>query len=82
VRWIEQAHMDKVLAHIEQAEGGGLQGSPAVRAQMPKRALLCSRLTIFADETITNASSVARDEIFGPVLAVIARHRGRGYRHR
>jgi gamma-glutamyl-gamma-aminobutyraldehyde dehydrogenase len=67
---IEQAHMDKVLAHIEQAKAEGCKlVTGGVRLHAQSGGYFVAP-TIF-DET-TNASSVARDEIFGPVLAVIA----------
>jgi gamma-glutamyl-gamma-aminobutyraldehyde dehydrogenase len=67
---IEQAHMDKVLAHIEQAKAEGCKlVTGGVRLHAQSGGYFVAP-TIF-DET-TNACSVARDEIFGPVLAVIA----------
>jgi gamma-glutamyl-gamma-aminobutyraldehyde dehydrogenase len=66
---VEPAHMEKVLAYIETAgkEGGKLVlGGKRV---LPKTGGNFVELTIF--DEVTNAMTIAREEIFGPVLAVI-----------
>ncbi|WP_044872880.1 aldehyde dehydrogenase [Pseudomonas sp. LFM046] len=66
---IEQAHMEKVLAHIEQAKAEGARLVNGGVRLYPESGGYFVAPTIF--DNVTNASSVARDEIFGPVLAVI-----------
>lgn len=67
---IEQAHMDKVLGHIEQAKAEGCKLlSGGVRLHAESGGYFVAP-TIF--DATSNRSSVAQDEIFGPVLAVIA----------
>ncbi|WP_137819900.1 aldehyde dehydrogenase [Pseudomonas sp. 2FG] len=67
---IEQAHMEKVLAHIEQAKAEGCKlVTGGVRLHAQSGGYFVAP-TIF--EATSNAASVAREEIFGPVLAVIA----------
>jgi gamma-glutamyl-gamma-aminobutyraldehyde dehydrogenase len=66
---VEPAHMEKVLGYIEtaQTEGGKLVlGGKRV---LQKSGGNFVELTIFDD--VTNAMTIAREEIFGPVLAVI-----------
>ncbi|MCY1415337.1 NADP/NAD-dependent aldehyde dehydrogenase PuuC [compost metagenome] len=66
---IEQAHMEKVLGHIEQAKAEGARlVTGGVRLHQDSGGYFVAP-TIF--DGVTNASSVAREEIFGPVLAVI-----------
>ncbi|SDN65423.1 aldehyde dehydrogenase [Pseudomonas jinjuensis] len=66
---IEQAHMEKVLGHIEQARAEGARlVTGGVRLHQDSGGYFVAP-TIF--DGVTNASSVAREEIFGPVLAVI-----------
>jgi gamma-glutamyl-gamma-aminobutyraldehyde dehydrogenase len=67
---IEQAHMDKVLGHIEQAKAEDCKlVTGGVRLHAESGGYFVAP-TIF--EADSNAASVAREEIFGPVLAVIA----------
>jgi len=66
---IEQAHMEKVLAHIEQAKSEGARLVTGGVRLHPQIGGYFVAPTIFDD--VTNASSIAREEIFGPVLAVI-----------
>lgn len=66
---IEQAHMDKVLAHIEQAKAEGLSlVTGGVRLREETGGYFVAP-TIFDD--VSPEAAVAREEIFGPVLAVI-----------
>jgi gamma-glutamyl-gamma-aminobutyraldehyde dehydrogenase len=67
---IEQAHMEKVLGHIEQAKTEGCKLlTGGVRLHEQSGGYFVAP-TIF--EASSNAASVAQEEIFGPVLAVIA----------
>lgn len=67
---IEQAHMEKVLSHIEQAKAEGCKlVTGGVRLHAESGGYFVAP-TIF--EASSNAASVAQEEIFGPVLAVIA----------
>ncbi|MDH4564110.1 aldehyde dehydrogenase [Pseudomonas sp. BN411] len=66
---IEQAHMKKVLGHIEQAKAEGARLVTGGVRLNPESGGYFVAPTIF--DNVTNASSVAREEIFGPVLAVI-----------
>jgi gamma-glutamyl-gamma-aminobutyraldehyde dehydrogenase len=67
---IEQAHMEKVLGHIEQAKTEGCKLlTGGVRLHEQSSGYFVAP-TIF--EATSNAASVAQEEIFGPVLAVIA----------
>ncbi|AOE85481.1 aldehyde dehydrogenase [Pseudomonas sp. TCU-HL1] len=66
---IEQAHMEKVLGHIEQAKAEGARLVTGGKRLYPESGGYFVAPTIF--DGVTSASSVARDEIFGPVLAVI-----------
>jgi gamma-glutamyl-gamma-aminobutyraldehyde dehydrogenase len=67
---IEEAHMDKVLGHIEQAKAEGCKlVTGGVRLHAESGGYFVAP-TIF--DASSNRSSVAQDEIFGPVLAVIA----------
>lgn len=66
---IEQAHMEKVLGHIAQAKAEGcklITGGARLHEQSGGYFVAP---TIF--EVDSNAASVAQEEIFGPVLAVI-----------
>lgn len=66
---IEQAHMDKVLMHIEQAKSEGLKiVAGGTRLQQESGGYFVAP-TIFDD--VPKDAAVAREEIFGPVLAVI-----------
>ncbi|NQD95242.1 aldehyde dehydrogenase, partial [Pseudomonas sp. CrR25] len=67
---IEEAHMAKVLGHIEQAKAEGCKlVTGGVRLHEQSGGYFVAP-TIF--EADSNAASVAQEEIFGPVLAVIA----------
>ncbi|UTW08831.1 aldehyde dehydrogenase [Pseudomonas benzenivorans] len=67
---IEEAHMAKVLGHIEQAKAEGCKlVTGGVRLHAESGGYFVAP-TIF--EADSNAASVAQEEIFGPVLAVIA----------
>ncbi|WP_369958883.1 aldehyde dehydrogenase [Pseudomonas benzenivorans] len=67
---IEEAHMEKVLGHIEQAKAEGCKlVTGGVRLHAESGGYFVAP-TIF--EAPSNAASVAQEEIFGPVLAVIA----------
>ncbi|MNR12180.1 Aldehyde dehydrogenase PuuC [compost metagenome] len=67
---IEKAHMEKVLGHIEQAKAEGCKlVTGGVRLHEQSGGYFVAP-TIF--EATSNAASVAQEEIFGPVLAVIA----------
>lgn len=66
---VEQAHLEKVLAHIQQAKADGytlLAGGNRLHEQSGGYFI---EPTIFDD--VAPDAAVARDEIFGPVLAVI-----------
>ncbi|MFC3284127.1 aldehyde dehydrogenase [Litchfieldella rifensis] len=66
---IEKDHMDKVLAHIERAKADGLKlitGGSRLREESGGYFVAP---TIFDD--VPKDAAVAREEIFGPVLAVI-----------
>ncbi|SFU97408.1 aldehyde dehydrogenase [Halomonas korlensis] len=66
---IEQAHMDKVLAHIDQAKAEGLAlviGGARLREETGGYFVAP---TIF--DEVPKEAAAAREEIFGPVLAVI-----------
>ncbi|GGY02699.1 aldehyde dehydrogenase [Litchfieldella qijiaojingensis] len=66
---IEKDHMDKVLAHIERAKVDGLKlitGGSRIREESGGYFVAP---TIFDD--VPQDAGVAREEIFGPVLAVI-----------
>ncbi|WP_212631912.1 aldehyde dehydrogenase [Pseudomonas sp. KB-10] len=66
---IEQAHMEKVLSHIAQAKAEGSKLiTGGVRLHEQSGGYFVAP-TIF--EVDSNAASVAQEEIFGPVLAVI-----------
>ncbi|MCM5705790.1 aldehyde dehydrogenase [Larsenimonas salina] len=66
---IEEAHMDKVLGHIQQAESEGLKAVTGGERVLQESGGYFVPPTIFDD--VSADASVARDEIFGPVLAVI-----------
>ncbi|EPC00255.1 hypothetical protein L861_07100 [Litchfieldella anticariensis FP35 = DSM 16096] len=66
---IEKDHMDKVLSHIDQAKADGLKlitGGSRIREESGGYFVAP---TIFDD--VPKDAAVAREEIFGPVLAVI-----------
>ncbi|PRY73169.1 aldehyde dehydrogenase [Halomonas ventosae] len=66
---IEKAHLDKVLAHIERARADGLKlvtGGERLREESGGYFVAPA---IF--DEVPGDAAVARDEIFGPVLAVI-----------
>ncbi|MDN3556211.1 aldehyde dehydrogenase [Halomonas maura] len=66
---IEQAHMDKVLAHIAQAKSEGLKAVTGGERVLQESGGYFVPPTIFDD--VSPEAGVAREEIFGPVLAVI-----------
>ncbi|MBB3232114.1 aldehyde dehydrogenase [Halomonas stenophila] len=66
---IEQAHMEKVLAHIEQAKADGLQAVSGGERVLEESDGYFVAPTIFDD--VPSEAAVACEEIFGPVLAVI-----------
>ncbi|MBB3139717.1 aldehyde dehydrogenase [Halomonas organivorans] len=66
---IEQAHMDKVLSHIEQAKAEGLKAVTGGERVLLENGGYFVPPTIFDD--VSPEAAVAREEIFGPVLAVI-----------
>lgn len=66
---IEKAHMDKVLAHIERARAAGLKLVTGGERLHEKSGGYFVAPTIF--DEVPRDAAVARDEIFGPVLAVI-----------
>ncbi|MBU3055791.1 aldehyde dehydrogenase [Pseudomonas indica] len=66
---VEQAHMEKVLDHIERAKAEGARLLTGGMRLFPESGGYFVAPTLF--DNVTNASSVAREEIFGPVLAVI-----------
>ncbi|GHB01407.1 aldehyde dehydrogenase [Modicisalibacter luteus] len=66
---IEKAHMEKVVSHIEQAKSEGLKlvaGGERIRSESGGYFVTP---TIFDD--VPRDASIAKEEIFGPVLAVI-----------
>ncbi|MBN3723629.1 aldehyde dehydrogenase [Burkholderia sp. Ac-20379] len=66
---IEQKHFDKVIGHIEQAKAEGARvvfGGGAVLAETGGWFV---EPTLF--DQVTPAMSIARDEVFGPVVCVI-----------
>jgi len=66
---IEQAHMDKVLAHIERAKADGLRLVAGGKRILQEMGGYFVAPTIF--DEVPKDAAVAREEIFGPVLAVI-----------
>lgn len=66
---VEPAHMEKVLGHIETAKAEGGKLVLGGKRVLPKSGGNFVELTIF--DEVTNAMTIAREEIFGPVLAVI-----------
>lgn len=66
---VEQAHMEKVLGHIERAKAEGSNLVTGGVRLLEETGGYFVAPTIF--DGLTNASSVAQEEIFGPVLAVI-----------
>lgn len=67
---IEQAHLDKVLGHIEQAKADGSRLITGGERLHPESGGYFVAPTIF--EVANNNASIAQDEIFGPVLAVVS----------
>ncbi|MDI5933149.1 aldehyde dehydrogenase [Halomonas kalidii] len=66
---IEQDHMDKVLAHIERAKADGLALVTGGKRILQEVGGYFVAPTIF--DEVPKDAAVAREEIFGPVLAVI-----------
>jgi gamma-glutamyl-gamma-aminobutyraldehyde dehydrogenase len=66
---IEQAHMQKVLAHIDQAKAEGVTLVSGGTRLLEESGGYFVAPTIFDD--VSPEAAIARDEIFGPVLAVI-----------
>ncbi|MEC8918807.1 MAG: aldehyde dehydrogenase [Pseudomonadota bacterium] len=66
---VEQAHMEKVLSHIEQAKAEGLAVLTGGERTLQESGGFFVAPTIF--DNVPKDSSIAREEIFGPVLAVI-----------
>ncbi len=66
---IEKDHMDKVLAHIEQAKADGLTPVTGGMRLREESGGYFVAPTIF--DEVPKEAAVAREEIFGPVLAVI-----------
>jgi acyl-CoA reductase-like NAD-dependent aldehyde dehydrogenase len=66
---VREAHLESILAYVEKgkAEGAKLVAGGSRAAVDGKGAFM--QATVFAD--VTNAMTIAREEIFGPVLAVI-----------
>jgi len=66
---IEQAHMDKVLTHIERAKAEGLEPITGGMRLHEESGGYFVAPTIF--DGVKSDAAIAREEIFGPVLAVI-----------
>lgn len=66
---VEQAHMEKVLSHIEQAKAEGLAVLTGGERTLQESGGFFVAPTIF--DNVPKDSAIAREEIFGPVLAVI-----------
>ncbi len=66
---IEQAHMDKVLAHIERARAEGLEPITGGMRLHEESGGYFVAPTLF--DEVSRDAAIAREEIFGPVLAVI-----------
>ncbi len=66
---IEKEHMDKVLAYIEQAKAEGLEPVTGGERILEESGGYFVAPTIF--DGVPEDSALAREEIFGPVLAVI-----------
>ncbi len=67
---IEKTHLKKVLGHIKKAQKEGARLVHGGKQVMTKSGGYFVEPTIFDD--VTPDMSIARDEVFGPVLAVIA----------
>ncbi|MEM5366978.1 aldehyde dehydrogenase [Paraburkholderia azotifigens] len=66
---IEQKHYEKVLAHIEQAKAEGARVVCGGKAARTESGGWFVEPTIF--DNVTPNMSIARDEVFGPVVCVI-----------
>ncbi|GAA0587832.1 aldehyde dehydrogenase [Halomonas salifodinae] len=66
---VERAHMEKVLGHIERAKAEGLRVVSGGERLREESGGYFVAPTIFDD--VTPEAGIAREEIFGPVLAVI-----------
>lgn len=66
---IEKAHMDKVLTHIERAKAEGLEPITGGMRLHEESGGYFVAPTIF--DGVKSDAAIAREEIFGPVLAVI-----------
>ena len=66
---IEQKHYEKVLAHIEKAKSEGARLVHGGNAVLVETGGWYIEPTIF--DNVTPQMSIARDEVFGPVLCVI-----------
>ena len=66
---IEPAHMETVLGYIEAGKAEGAQLVLGGKRVLPKTGGNFVELTIF--DEVTQRMKIAREEIFGPVLAVI-----------
>lgn len=67
---VEEAHMTKVLSHIERARAEGLSALTGGKRILQESGGFFVAPTIF--DGVTREHSIAREEIFGPVLAVIS----------
>lgn len=66
---VEQAHLDKVMGHIENAKAEGLKAIVGGERVNQESGGYFIPPTIFDD--VPADASIAKDEIFGPVLAII-----------
>ena len=66
---VEEAHMNKVLGHIEQAQAEGARLVRGGKRALPDSGGYFVEPTIF--DNVTSDMKIAREEVFGPVLAVL-----------
>lgn len=66
---IEQAHMDKVLGHIEKAKAEGATLVRGGKRVLTETGGYFVEPTVF--DNVTRDMSLAREEVFGPVLAIM-----------
>lgn len=66
---IEQAHLDKVLSYIDTGRAEGASVTTGGQRELPDSGGYFVEPTIL--DTVENAMTIAREEIFGPVIAAI-----------